>query len=84
MLDTYLNIIKFAKKDEPVQKKRRNSSKYQRDCVVELRDEAHRFSAMLNDHKRKGDVLDSQETEFLDVFSKIDELCAVGIGNLRL
>jgi hypothetical protein len=129
ILNTYLNIIKFAIADEPVLKKRRNSkqfqnkssssnlilfintvypdrsmsmpnilkyfqnvdsSKDQRDLlthprsIVELRDEARRFSAALEDHKRKGDMLNSQETIFLDVFSKIDELCAVGVGNLRL
>ena len=71
MLNTYLNIIKFANEDDPR-------------SVVELHAEAHRFSAALDDHKAKGDVLDLQETKFLDVFSKIDELCAVGVGNLRL
>ena len=89
MLNTYLNIIKFANEDEPVPKKRRNSKQFQNNSsssnlVVELHAEAHRFSAVLDDHKTKGDVLDSQETKFLDVFSKIDELCAVGVGNLRL
>ena len=129
MLNTYLNIIKFANEDEPVPKKRRNSKQFQNNSsssnlvlfintiypdlsmsasnihkyfkdvdsykdqrdrlthprsVVELHAEAHRFSVVLDDHKTKGDVLDSQETKFLDVFSKIDELCAVGVGNLRL
>ena len=79
MLDTYLNIIKFAKEDEPVRKKQRNSRR-----VMELREEARRYSTILDDHKRKGDALDPQETKFLDVFSKIDQLCAVGVGNLRL
>lgn len=51
--------------------------------VAELRSEAHRFGEMLETHKQMGDTLDSKETLFLDVFSKIDELCAKGIGNLR-
>jgi hypothetical protein len=127
MLNAYLNIIKFAKEDEPVAKKRRNfkqfqnnsssasmvlfiqtvypsqsmsansihkyfkdadSFKDQRDrlthprSIVELRDEAHLFSAMLKTHREKGDELNAKEIKFFDVFSKIDELCAAGVGNL--
>ena len=129
MLNTYLNIIKFAKEDEPVQKKRRNSKHFQNSSklpnlilfinmvypdgsmtasnihkyfkdvdsftaqrnrlihprsVMELREDARRYSTILDDHKQKGDALDSHETKFLDVFRKIDELCAVGVGHLRL
>ena len=52
--------------------------------VAELQSEAHRFGEMLETHKQMGDTLDSNETRFLDVFSKIDALCAKGIGNLKL
>ena len=128
MLNTYLNIIKFAKKDEPVAKKRRNSKQFQNNStlasmvlfiktvypgksmsvnsihkyfkdadsfkdqrdrlthprsIVELRDEARLFSDLLKAHKAKGDELDAKEIKFLDVFGKMDELCAVGVGNLR-
>jgi len=128
MLNTYLNIIKFAKEDEPIAKKRRNAKQFQnhstlasmvlfmktvypgkslsaesihkyfkdadsfkdqRDrithprSIVELRDEARLFSEMLKAHKGKGDELDTKEIKFLDVFSKVDELCAIGVGNLR-
>jgi hypothetical protein len=128
MLNAYLNIVKFAKEDEPVAKKRRNSKQFQthstlasmvlfmktvypgkllsansireyfkdadslkdqRDrlthprSIVELRDEARLFSGILEVHKGKGDELDVNEIKFLDVFSKIDELCSVGVGNLR-
>jgi hypothetical protein len=129
MLNAYLNIIKFAKEDEPVAKKRRNSKQFQNNSssasmvlfiqtvypsqsmsansihkyfkdadsfkdqrdrlthprsIVELRDEALLFSAMLKTHREKGDELNAKEIKFLDVFSKIDELCAAGVGNLRL
>jgi len=129
MLNAYLNIIKFAKGDEPVAKKRRNSKQFQNNStlasmvlfiktvypgrlmsassihkyfkdadsckdqrdrlthprsVVELRDEALLFSEMLGAHKGKGDELDDKEIRFLDVFSKIGDLCSVGVGNLRL
>jgi len=127
MLNAYLNIIKFAKGDEPVAKKRRNSKQFQNSStlasmvlfiktvypgrlmsassihkyfkdadsckdqrdrlthprsVVELRDEALLFSEMLGAHKGKGDELDDKEIRFLDVFSKIDDLCS--LRNLRL
>jgi len=49
-----------------------------------LRDEALLFSEMLGAHKGKGDELDDKEIRFLDVFSKIGDLCSVGVGNLRL
>ena len=51
--------------------------------IVELRDEARLFSDVLKAHKAKGDELDAKEIKFLDVFSKMDELCAVGVGNLK-
>jgi hypothetical protein len=127
MLNTFLNIVKFAQQQEPNQKKRRNSKQFQRmqslpvmqtflkvvfpdrvvsvdDAVrfcqkvdslndqrnrlmhprdvVELQDDAHRFAAMLESHRNRGDALDYKESLFLDVFSKIDELCAYRIGNL--
>ena len=127
MLNTFLNILKFAVMDEPVVKKRRNSKRFQNNSssttlvrflktiypdrpmdidevheyfkkidslkdqrdrithprsVVELHDEALRFSSMLEDHKTKGDVLDPKESLFLDVFRKIDHLCAERIGHL--
>jgi len=128
MLNTFLNIIKFAQEQEPNPKKRRNSKQFQRLGSVpsmqlflkviypgrimslkdafkffqdvdsfkdrrdrlmhprntaDLQDEASRFAAMLADHKRRGDALDAKELLFLDVFSKIDELCASCIGNLQ-
>ena len=84
MLNTYMNILKFVVKDEPDAKKRRISKRFAHPRhVAELRSEAHRFGEMLETHKQMGDTLDSKETLFLDVFSKIDELCAKGIGNLR-
>ncbi len=76
MLNAYLNIVKFAKEDEPVAKKRRNSKQFQTHS-------ARLFSGILEAHKGKGDELDANEIRFLDVFSRIDELCAVGVGNLR-
>ena len=129
MLNTYINILKFAVKDEPDAKKRRVSKRFQNSSVsrslvlfvktvyphrymnageireyfkcvdsfkgerdqlahprhvAELQSEAHRFGEMLETHKQMGDTLDSNETRFLDVFSKIDALCAKGIGNLRV
>jgi len=84
MLNTYMNILKFVVKDEPDANKRRISKRFAHPRhVAELRSEAHRFGEMLETHKQMGDTLDSKETLFLDVFSKIDELCAKGIGNLR-
>ena len=81
MLNTYMNILKFAVKDEPDAKKRRISKL----CALPRHvAEAHRFGEMLETHKQMGDTLDSNETRFLDVFSKIDALCAKGIGNLKL
>ena len=80
MLNTYMNILKFAVKDEPDAKKRRISKRFALPMHVA---EAHRFGEMLETHKQMGDTLDSKETLFLDVFSKIDALCAKGIGNLR-
>ena len=50
---------------------------------MELRDEARLFSDLLKAHKAKGDELDAKEIKFLDVFGKMDELCAVGVGNLK-
>jgi len=50
--------------------------------VVELSDDAHRYAAMLEDHRASGDVLESKEVTFLEVFSKIDDLRANGVGNL--
>ena len=55
----------------PKQKKRRN-----------LQDSAHLYAGMLANHRSRGDALDCKEVLFLDVFSKIDELCACSIGNL--
>ena len=78
MLDSYLNIIKFAKGDA---KKLRNSKQFQ-NKLASVRDEARLFSEMLESHKGKGDELDAKETRFLDVFSKIGDLCSV--RNLRL
>ena len=78
MLDAYLNIIKFAKGDA---KKLRNSKQFQ-NKLASVRDEARLFSEMLESHKGKGDELDAKEIRFLDVFSKIDDLCSV--RNLRL
>ena len=127
MLNTFLNIVKFAQEQEPKQKKRRNSKLFQRMptlpsmqlflnvvfpgrvvssedafrfCqrvdslndqrnrlihprnVVELQDLAHLYAGMLANHRSRGDALDYKEVLFLDVFSKIDELCACSIGNL--
>ena len=81
MLNSYMNILKFAVKDEPDAKKRRISKRFALPRHVA---EAHRFGEMLETHKQMGDTLDSNETRFLDVFSKIDALCAKGIGNLRV
>jgi hypothetical protein len=81
MLDAYLNIIKFAKGDEPFAKKLRNSKQFQ-NKLASMRDEALLFSEMLGAHKGRGDELDDKEIRFLDVFSKFDDLCSV--GNLRL
>ena len=128
MLNTFLNIIKYAQMIEPSAKKRRcsktfqksadsppmelflnviyphhtmdsnakkeyfaqaDSLKNQRDRIihprhmVELSEEARRFAAMLEEHKASGDALDAREAMFLDVFSKIDDLCANRVGNLR-
>lgn len=130
MLNTYLNILKFAIKDEPdATKERRDYKKFRNNAktgpmiafikiiypdrlmstdalfqyfkgvdsfkvkrdrlihprgMIELREDAHRFSALLESHKQKGDPLTHNETLFLDVFSKIDELCSQRIGNLHL
>lgn len=51
--------------------------------IADLQYDARRFAAMLADHRRSGDALDAKEKLFLDVFSKIDELCASCIGNLQ-
>ena len=51
--------------------------------IVELSEEARRFAAMLEEHKASGDALDAREAMFLDVFSKIDDLCANRVGNLH-
>ena len=128
MLNTFLNVIKFAQEDEPKRKKRRNSKQFERKAhwpsmqhflkivypdravnlgeaikffqkvdslkdqrdrithprdVVELRDDARRFAAMLTDHVGRGDALEFKEVLFLDVFRKTDELCAFRVGNLR-
>ena len=45
-------------------------------------DSAHLYAGMLANHRSRGDALDYKEVLFLDVFSKIDELCACSIGNL--
>jgi uncharacterized coiled-coil DUF342 family protein len=50
--------------------------------VVELSDEARRYASMLEDHQNQGDVLDTKELMFVEVFSKIDDLRSSGIGNL--
>ena len=78
MLDAYLTIISFFKEDEPFAKKLRNS----KHKLASVRDEALLFSEMLGAHKGKGDELDDKEIRFLDVFSKIDDLCS--LRNLRL
>ena len=84
MLNTYLNIIKYVQMAEPKAMRRKD----QRDrithprSVVELSDDAHRYAAMLEEHRGSGDVLESKEVTFLEVFSKIDDLRANGVGNL--
>jgi hypothetical protein len=128
MLNTFLNVVKFAQEQEPKPKSRRNSKQFQRlgslpsmqlflkvvypgktmslnDAVkffqavdafkdrrdrlmhprnvADLQDDAHRFAKMLADHNNRGDVLEPKEKLFLDVFSKIDELCAACVGNLQ-
>ncbi|MBV5277013.1 hypothetical protein JZU56_04180 [bacterium] len=45
-------------------------------------DSANLYAGMLANHRSRGDALDYKEVLFLDVFSKIDELCACSIGNL--
>ena len=83
MLDTYSKILKLAIEERP--KKRRISKRSRTDAhlVAGVRSEAHRFGEMLESHRQMGDELNWKEMRFLDVFSKIDELCAKGIGNLR-
>jgi hypothetical protein len=128
MLNTFLNIIKYAQMIEPDAKKRRYSNRFQKSSdsppmelflkviyphramdsnakkeyfkkadslknqrdriihprnIVELSEEAHRFAVVLEEDLASGDDLDAREVMFLDVFSKIDELCANRIGNLR-
>jgi len=126
MLNTFLNIIKFAGKQEP--KVVRRSFKYFQNTfgealmqqfyhvvypgrktdqrtinayfsrvdslhnsrnrrthprsIIELSAEAHDFAAMLGEHRTYGDVLNPNESLFLDVFSRIDELHDAAIGNL--
>ena len=127
MLNTFLNIIKYAQMIEPNAKKRRCSKQFQKSSdslsmelffkivyphrtmdstakkdyfkkadslkdqrdriihprsIVELSEEARRFAVMLEEHKASGDDLDAREEIFLDVFSKIDDLCVNRIGNL--
>ena len=77
MLNAFLNVIKFACG------KRQKQRTHPRD-IDELSEEVHRFSTMLEDHQRCGDVLDSNENLFLDVFSGIDKLQACGIGGLSM
>ena len=76
MLNTFLNVIKFEQEDEA------KRIIHPRD-VVELRDDARRFAAMLTDHVGRGDALEYKEMLVLDVFRKTDELCAFRVGNLR-
>ena len=128
MLNTFLNIIKYAQMIEPDAKKRRCSNRFQKSSdsppmelflkviyphhtmdsnakkeyfkkadslknqrdriihprnIVELSEEARRFAVVLDEDLASGDDLDAREAMFLDVFSKIDELCANRIGNLR-
>ena len=66
MLIAYLNIVKFAKEDD-----QRDRLTHPR-SIVELRDEARLFSGILEAHKGRGDELDANEINFLDVFSKIN------------
>ena len=81
MLHTYLDIINLAQEQES-NPKRKGRLMHPRN-TADLQDEANRFAAMLADHKRRGDALDAKERLFLDVFGKIDELCASCIGNLQ-
>lgn len=76
------NSIREYFKDADSLKDQRDRLTHPR-SIVELRDEARLFSGILEAHKGKGDELDVNEIKFLDVFSKIDELCSVGVGNLR-
>ena len=77
-----MNIQSYLRKVDSLVN-RRNRLTHPRD-IDELSEEVHRFSTMLEDHQRCGDVLDSNENLFLDVFSGIDKLQACGIGGLSM